>query len=134
MTTTFTAAVTDQFSQPISSPTLFWSVTAGRINSQTGVFTPPSISEPCQVTVSSGGASLTQAVTIAASPNTAGRLGDDWIEPLFEQALGSTKTGSSVLAQSGAGCLSIVPTSASLTASTITAQQLHLSDSLVGPP
>ena len=95
-TTTFSATATDQFNKPISSPAFSWGVTAGRITNA-GVFTPPKISEPCLVTVGapsgSGGTSLTQAVAITASPLTGGRLGDDWIEPLFEQALGSPAAG-----------------------------------------
>ncbi len=49
------------------------SVTSGQIDSGTGVFTPPPISEPCTVTVAGGGVSASEAVTITdPSPETSG--------------------------------------------------------------
>ena len=117
-TRTFVATAADQFTNVMSpEPTFSWSVTAGQIDN-TGVFTPPAISEPCQVTVAGGGASFTEAVTItASSPQTAGRLGDDWIEPLFEQALGSPLAESSTAGDQ----------------SSISARQAHLDQLLGGP-
>ena len=116
-TRTFVATASDQFNNPMSpQPICSWSVTAGRID-QGGVFTPPPISEPCMVTVTSGGASASEAVTITdSSPQTSGRLGDDEIEPLFEQALGSPWPDSSVYG----------------TSNPISAAQLHLNQLLDG--
>ncbi len=88
----FSASGYDQFHNQIAAsnlPTLHWSATAGQISSG-GAFTPPPISEPCQVTVSASGVSASEPVTINnPSPETSGRVGEGWIEPLFEQALGS---------------------------------------------
>ena len=87
---TLAAKVYDQFRNSVSpQPALSWGTTAGEITSG-GVFSPPPLSEPCQVTVSGGGASASAAVNVVdPSPLVAGRVGDNWIEQLFEQAIGS---------------------------------------------
>ena len=96
--TTFSATALDQFGGSFSpQPAFQWSVTAGRIDgapSGSGVFTPPGLSMPCEVTVSGGGVSCTEPVAITdSSPESTACTGDSWIEPLFEQALGSSTQG-----------------------------------------
>jgi hypothetical protein len=100
----FSATATDQFGNAISSPSLNWGVTAGSVDSS-GNFTPPSISEPCELTVTGGTASASEAVKITnPSPLTSGRLGNSWIQSMFAQALGTP--GSTGTAATHVGWLS----------------------------
>ena len=93
-TATYSASATDQFNNSLSTtPTFAWSASSGQIDNS-GNFSAPDLSMPCQITVWSGNAQTIKTVQITdSSPDTSSLLGDSAIESLFEQALGAPGSG-----------------------------------------
>ena len=131
-TQTFTATGTDQFdNQMTTEPDYTWTATAGRIAAD-GTFTAPNTSMPVAITAESNGVSATENVAIASSsPTTKPRLGDNWIEPLFEQTLGGSsspllgqlKGSTSVVLSTYAGGFTLNPTADSMAVFTLPSPQ-----------
>ena len=103
-------------------------MTAGRID-QSGVFTPPSISEPCQVTVTSGGRGQRSGDDHRLRRKPAAALGRRLDRAALRAGPGPPAAGSSVLATSDANKVAVSLVSAS---SSISAGQLHLDELLAG--
>ena len=88
------ATASDQFGLPVSQPEVTWSTTAGTIGTN-GVLHAPNTMMPVTVTVQSGGVSASRSVAISnPDPTLSARLGDNWIEPLWELSLGDSATQS----------------------------------------
>jgi len=90
----FTATGYDQYEDEMTTqPTFTWSATTGSI-SDSGLYTAPNASLPARIAAESDGISVgTTVFVVSSSPTTTARLGDSWIEPLWEQSQGSPESG-----------------------------------------
>ncbi len=119
--TTFTASVSDQFSQTISSPSLTWSTTGGGEVNASGVFTAAaSEGGPYTITATAGSVSATASVTVINNTPTMTDLTDVTVregKPTAARAftIGDVETAAGSLAVSGASSNATLVPNANIT-------------------